>query len=285
MNYLEEKVAVYNNPINFIVKFIAPKFKNVYKSFIIEEKLHKALTFNLKNSYIKADGELIIGEFIYDDKYKSLKIEIENPCEDKEMEIEITIGTNITNVAAIIESNYIINNIAYIKIKDYENYEGFITKSNLTTIKYSSIKIDIKAENIEKVVPAIDGEVLYLKASFNMLDTDANYNVVIKNNLKENLILEEIQSLVAVNGVKADFVKFQLVDNTVSISMDNCNELKNKKIDVVICAKVQNAQLIEDCIVNEYSLCINGVECSKDTINIQFVKPIISLINEIKSIK
>ena len=281
MEELDTKLAVYNDPVNFKVKFMAPRFKSVYKGFIIEEKLHKALTFNLKNSFIKADGELIVGNFFYDDKDKSLKIEINNPSEDKDCEIEITVGTNITDLAAIIESNYVINNVAYIKIKGYENYEELTTKSNLIKIRYSSIKIDIKAESIDDVVPAIDGQVINLKASFNMMDTDSNYRVVIKNNIGENLRLEEIQSFIAINGVKADFAKFELVDNIVSINIDNSNNLKNKRVDVVICTKIQNAELIKDSIINQYSISVNDIECSQDTVTIQFVKPISPLINTI----
>lgn len=285
MSDLEEKLAVYNSPVNFKVKFIAPKLKDVYKSFIIEEKLHKALTFNLKNSCIKSDGELIVGNFIYDDKEKNLKIEIDNPSEGEDSEIEITVGTNITDLSAIIESNYVVNNIAYIKIKGYEDYDGLTTKSNLITIKYESIKIDIKAEGIDNVIPAVDGETIYLKASFNTLNTDAKYNVVIKNNLGENLELEEMQSFVAINGVMSDFTKFELDDNIVSVSLENCNNLKNKKIDIVICAKIQNAKLVKDIISNDYSMSINGVECSRDSVDIQFIKPISSLTNTIESIE
>ncbi|MDO5517089.1 MAG: ubiquitin--protein ligase [Clostridium sp.] len=285
MSELEEKLAVYNNPVNFKVKFTAPKLRDVYKSFIIEEKLHKALTFNLKNSFIKADGELILGNFVYDDKDKLLKIEIDNPSDGKDSEIEITVGTNITDLASVIESNYVVNNIAYIKIKGYEDYEGLTTKSNLITIKYTSVKIDIKAESIDNILPAIDGQMIKLKASFNMLDTDAYYNVIIKNDIGENLRLEEMQSFVAINGVKADFVKFDLSDNVVSVNIDNSNNLKNKKVDVLICARIQNAESVEDIMTNEYSISINDVECSRDAVNIQFIKPISPLINTIGSIK
>lgn len=285
MEELDTKLAVYNDPVNFKVKFMAPRFKSVYKGFIIEEKLHKALTFNLKNSFIKADGELIVGNFFYDDKDKSLKIEINNPSEDKDCEIEITVGTNITDLAAIIESNYVINNVAYIKIKDYEEYEGLTTKSNLTTIKYSSIKIDIKADSIEEVVPAINGHTINLKASFIMLDTDADYTIVIKNRIGENLQFEEIQSYISINGDKSDFAEFDLDDNIVSLKIDNCNILKNKRIDILICTKVRNAELIKDNIINQYSISVNDVECDRDDINIQFIKPISVLKNTIESIK
>ena len=278
MEDLEWKIASYNDPVIFKVKFTASKLKEIYSCFIIEEKLHKALTFNLRNSNIKADGELVAGNFSYDDKDKMLRIEIDNPSEDKDSEIEITIATNITNLAAIVESNYIINNIAYIKIKDYEEYEGLITKSNLIKIEYSSIKIDIHTEKIDNIIPAIEGQIIRLKASFDMLNTDAYYNVVVKNYIGENLKLKELRSFVTINGVKADFVKFNLVDNVVNISIDNCKNLQNQKIDVVICAEIQNSNTIGNTMDNEYSISINNVQCSRDTINIKFVKPISTLI-------
>ncbi|HCW52792.1 MAG TPA: ubiquitin--protein ligase [Clostridium sp.] len=284
MSDLEKKLAVYNGPVNFKVKFTAARLKDIYKSFIIEEKLHKALTFNLRNSNIKADGELIVGNFSYDDKEKMLKIEIDNPSEDKDSEIEITIATNITDLAAIVESNYVISNVAYIKIKGYEEYEGLTTKSNLIEIEYSSIKIDIHTEKVDNIIPAIDGEIVYLKASFNMLNTEANYSVNIKNYIGENLRLEEGKSFVAINGVKSDFVKFNLVDNVVNVSIDNSKSLKNKKIDILICAKIQNAETIGNTMSNEYSISINNVECCRDTINIKFIKPISDLINTIETI-
>lgn len=281
----ESKLAVYNDPMKFVVKFTAPKFKDIYKTFIIEEKLHKALTFNLKNSFIKSDGELIVGNYTYDNKDKNLRIEIDNPSEGEECNIEITVGANITNLAAVVESNFVVSNIAYIKIKGYEQYGELATKSNLISVQFKSIKIDIKCEDIKEPIPAVNGELINLKASFTTLDTEAHYNIEVKNNLGEYFTLDEIESFVLVDGVKDEYIKFNIADNIVSVNFDNSHKINNKKIDIVICAKIKNSEGINDSMKNEYSISVNGVECCRDYIEMNFVKPIPSLINMIESIE
>lgn len=276
-------IAEYNEPLNFIIEFIAPNTKEIYNSFIIEEKLHKALTFNLKNSCIKADGEIVLGNFQYNDMEKSLRIEMENPSVENSSHIEITIATNITDLAAIIESGYVINNMAYIKIKGYEDVDGLITKSNIIYIKFGTIKIDIIAEAITKVVPAIDGERIVLGASFTTLDTSADYNIILKNNLGNHLVFEDTQSYASIDGHKIDLIEFKQDGNIVIVDFYNSHEIRNKKIDVQICAKMNNMNNIGDCLSNEFILCINNIDCSKDTIEIPLIRPITGITNTLRS--
>lgn len=283
MNDIEENIAVYNHSLNFIVKFNAPCIKEIYSSFIIEETLHRALTFNYKNSFVKCEGEIIEGNFQYDDGEKALKIEIDNPAVKENKEIEITIATNITDLAAIVESNYIISNMAYIKIKGYEGVDGLITKSNLINIKFNSVKINIKAEKIINIVPAIDGEKISSKASFNTLDTNVNYDILLKNNIGENLIFDHMQSYASIDGKKIENLEFVQDGTWVSVNFHNSNEIKNKKIDVIISAKIQNAQYINDILSNEFILCINNVECSSSSIQVPIIKPISALTNTLIS--
>lgn len=283
MNDIEENLAIYNEPFNFIVKFNAPSVKEIYSSFIIEETLHRALTFNYKNSFIKCEDEIIPGTFQYDDNEKVLKIEIENPAVEKNTEVEITIATNVTDLSAIVESNYIVSNMAYIKIKGYEDVDGLITKSNLINIKFNSVKIDITAENITKIVPAIEGEKIIAQVSFNTLDTNASYDILLKNNMGENLIFDDIQSYVLMDGKRVEHIEFVQDGTYVNVNFHNSNELKNKKIDVVMCAKIQNAQCINDILKNEFILCINNVECSRESIEIPLIKPISEFTNTLIS--
>lgn len=283
MNDIEENIAVYNHSLNFIVKFNAPCIKEIYSSFIIEETLHRALTFNYKNSFVKCEGEIIEGNFQYDDGEKALKIEIDNPAVKENKEIEITIATNITDLAAIVESNYIISNMAYIKIKGYEGVDGLITKSNLINIKFNSVKINMKAEKITNIVPAIDGEKISSKASFNTLDTNVNYDILLKNNIGENLIFDHMQSYASIDGKKIENLEFVQDGTWVSVNFHNSNEIKNKKIDVIISAKIQNAQYINDMLSNEFILCINNVECSSCSIQVPIIKPISALTNTLIS--
>lgn len=279
MNDIEENIAVYNHSLNFIVKFNAPCIKEIYSSFIIEETLHRALTFNYKNSSVKCEGEIIEGNFQYDDGEKALKIEIDNPAVEENKEIEITLATNITDLAAIVESNYIISNMAYIKIKGYEGVDGLITKSNLINIKFNSVKINMKAEKITNIVPAIDGEKISAKASFNTLDTNVNYDILLKNNIGENLIFDHMQSYASIDGKKIENLEFVQDGTWVSVNFHNSNEIKNKKIDVIISAKIQNAQCINDMLSNEFILCINNVECSSCSTQVPIIKPISALTN------
>lgn len=283
MNDIEENLAIYNEPFNFIVKFNAPSVKEIYSSFIIEETLHRALTFNYKNSFIKCEDEIIPGTFQYDDNEKVLKIEIENPAVEKNTEVEITIATNVTDLSAIVESNYIVSNMAYIKIKGYEDVDGLITKSNLINIKFNSVKIDITAENITKIVPAIEGEKIIAQVSFNTLDTNASYDILLKNNMGENLIFDDIQSYASMDGKRIEHIEFVQDGTYVNVNFHNSNELKNKKIDVVMCAKIQNARYINDILKNEFILCINNVECSRESIEIPLIKPISELTNTLIS--
>lgn len=279
MNDAEENLAIYNEPLNFIVTFNAPCIKEIYSSFIIEETLHRALTFNYKNSSIKCDGEIITGNFQYDDDSKILKIEIENPALEKNTDIQITIATNITDLAAIIESNYIVSNIAYIKIKGYEDIDGLITKSNLINIKFDSVKVDIRAERITDIVPAIDGEKISAKVSFHTLDTNVNYDILVKNNIGENLTFNHIQSYASIDGRKIENLEFVQEGTCVSVKFHNTNDIKNKKIDIIMSSKIQNAQFINDMLSNEFVLCINNVECSRDSIQVPLIKPISILTN------
>lgn len=283
MNDIEENLAIYNEPFNFIVKFNAPSVKEIYSSFIIEETLHRALTFNYKNSFIKCEDEIIPGTFQYDDNEKVLKIEIENPAVEKNTEVQITIATNVTDLSAIVESNYIVSNMAYIKIKGYEDVDGLITKSNLINIKFNSVKIDITAENITKIVPAIEGEKIIAQVSFNTLDTNASYDILLKNNMGENLIFDDIQSYASMDGKRIEHIEFVQDGTYVNVNFHNSNELKNKKIDVVMCAKIQNARYINDILKNEFILCINNVECSRESIEIPLIKPISELTNTLIS--
>lgn len=283
MNDIEENLAIYNEPFNFIVKFNAPSVKEIYSSFIIEETLHRALTFNYKNSFIKCEDEIIPGTFQYDDNEKVLKIEIENPAVEKNTEVQITIATNVTDLSAIVESNYIVSNMAYIKIKGYEDVDGLITKSNLINIKFNSVKIDITARNITKIVPAIDGEKIIAQVSFNTLDTNASYDILLKNNMGENLIFDDIQSYASMDGKRIEHIEFVQDGTYVNVNFHNSNELKNKKIDVVMCTKIQNARYINDILKNEFILCINNVECSRESIEIPLIKPISELTNTLIS--
>lgn len=283
MNDIEENLAIYNEPFNFIVKFNAPSVKEIYSSFIIEETLHRALTFNYKNSFIKCEDEIIPGTFQYDDNEKVLKIEIENPAVEKNTEVQITIATNVTDLSAIVESNYIVSNMAYIKIKGYEDVDGLITKSNLINIKFNSVKIDITARNITKIVPAIDGEKIIAQVSFNTLDTNASYDILLKNNMGENLIFDDIQSYASMDGKRIEHIEFVQDGTYVNVNFHNSNELKNKKIDVVMCTKIQNARYINDILKNEFILCINNFECSRESIEIPLIKPISELTNTLIS--
>ena len=69
----------------------------------------------------------------------------------------------------------------------------------------------------------------------------------------------------------------------VSVNFHNSNEIKNKKIDVIISAKIQNAQYINDMLSNEFILCINNVECSSCSIQVPIIKPISALTNTLIS--
>lgn len=281
MDKIEENIAIYNNALNFIIKFTAPAIKDIYSSFIIEEVLHRSLAFNYRNTYIKYKDQLIAGIFQYDDKEKLLRIEIENPAENQDTEIEITIATNIIDLGAIVESNYIISNMAYIKIKGYEDVDGLITKSNLINIKYNSVKIDINAKCITKIVPAINGERIIAKASFNTLNTNANYDILVKNNMGENIIFDEYQSYASIDGKKLEYLEFIQDGTYVSVNFHNSEEIKNKKIDLIICGRINNTQFVNDVIFNEFILFVNNVECSRDSIEIQLIKPISILTNSL----
>ncbi|WP_294156560.1 ubiquitin--protein ligase [uncultured Clostridium sp.] len=285
MNCLKKMLAIYNNPVNFRIKFTAPKLKEIYKSFIIEEELHKALTFNLRNSYIRADGELISGNFKYNDKDKSLRIEIDNPCKDNDVEVEIVIGTNITSLSSLIETNYLISNIAYIKIKGYEDIPDLITKSNLITINFESIKINIYADAIEKIAPAVDGESIKLSASFITLDTDVSYDITVENDIGENLIFDETMSSLSIDGQKLESADFHEDNNIVSIKISNSQEVRNKNIKIIIGTKIKNPQKINDVLINRFTLSINDIECSSDIIKIPLIKPILNLRNDIITAK
>ena len=279
MDDIQVNLAEYNRPLNFIVKFIAPKQKEIYKSFIIEEKLHRGLTFNMKNTMIKADNEIIIGKFNYNDKEKTLQIEFDNPAEDRDLEVEVIIATNITSLASVIESNCIINNRAYIKIKGYEDITGLITTSNMISIKFSSIKIDIITEKISEIIPAIDGEDVIIKASFHTLDTCTDYTLDIRSNLGYNMIFEELKSYVAADKNKIEPLEFSKDDDGVSIYLNNSSEIRNKKLEIIICAKLQNVENINNEIYSEFILSINGAESSRDVVKIPLIKPIPKLIN------
>ena len=281
MEEIQENLAEYNKTLNFIVKFKAPSSSDIYKTFIIEEKLHKGLTFNMKNSLIKANGEIIVGEFDYDDNEKKLKIEFDNPAYDYDMNIEIVISTNITNLASIVESNYIVSSMAYIKIKGFENIEGLITKSNIINIRFNSVKIDMDVENITHIIPAISGQEIVLKSYFNTIDTNADYEILIKNELGDNLELEEMKSYITADGRKIEPLEFRREGSAVCISLHNSNELKNKKINVALYASIQNVHNINNELDNKFILYVNNIECSIKTINIHLIKSISCLTNEL----
>lgn len=279
MDEIQTNLAEYNKPLNFIEKFTAPKNNEIYKSFIIEEKLHKGLTFNMKNTMIKVDNEIVLGDFDYDDTEKKLRIEFDNPASDDDVEVEVIIATNITDLAAIIESNCIINNVAYIKIKGYENVAGLITKSNMISVKFSSIKIEIVSEEIDKIIPAINGEKITMRASFKSLDTCADYDISIRSNLGYNLLFQEMESYVTADEVPIEPVEFVKDDEGIFINFKNSNEIRNKKLEIVISTKLQNVENINDEIFSEFILNINGMESSRDSIRIPLIKPIPNLTN------
>ncbi len=235
----------------------------------------------MKNSLIKANGEIIVGEFDYDDNEKKLKIEFDNPAYDYDMNIEIVISTNITNLASIVESNYIVSSMAYIKIKGFENIEGLITKSNIINIRFNSVKIDMEVENITHIIPAISGQEIVLKSYFNTIDTNADYEILIKNELGDNLELEEMKSYITADGRKIEPLEFRREGSAVCISLHNSNELKNKKINVALYASIQNVHNINNELDNEFILYVNNIECSIKTINIHLIKSISCLTNEL----
>ena len=47
----------------------------------------------------------------------------------------------------------------------------------MISVKFNSIKIDIISDEIPKIIPAINGENLTIKASFKPLKPNADYNM------------------------------------------------------------------------------------------------------------
>lgn len=158
---------------------------------------------------------------------------------------------------------------------------GLTTKSNLITINFESIKINIYEDAIEKIVPAVDGESIKLSASFITLDTDVSYDITVKNDIGENLIFDELMSSISIDGQKLEFVDFHEDNNIVSIKISNSQEIRNKNIRIIIATKIRNSQQINDVLINKFTLSINDIECSSDTIKIPLIKPIFNLTNDI----
>ncbi|NME82539.1 ubiquitin--protein ligase [Clostridium sp. SM-530-WT-3G] len=270
----ENNIAYYNKEIKFNIKFIADNNKSIYKGFVLEGILNKALAFDLKNTYIISNGELIVGNYVYDHKENYLRIEFDNPAEDEDCEVELCICSKIIDLSVIVDNNFSISNDFVMKILGYENVEDLTTKLYLEDIYFESVKIDLQSENDEMIIPAIKNQKIVLLVYFNSLNTEKEYNIKIVNFIGSNMEFIQEESFVTAGENKIKDYKFNYENDTVEISIDNSKEIRAKKVYVKICMAIKTIENINNMMKNEFSLFVNDIECSRFYINIYFVKTV-----------